>query len=129
MEKKMIICDTNVFIHWFSGNKEVDNIIRNHIGVSNVVLPSIVYMELVQGMGNKTELTDMLQKIAMYHIIEINNDISLHTRQFIREFALSHRLQIPDALIGATAIVYDLPLFTYNTKDFKFLPDIQLYNI
>ena len=42
-------------------------------------------------------------------------------------FKLSHNLQIPDAIIGAMSIVYDIELFTYNTKDFKFLPGIKLY--
>ena len=84
-------------------------------------------MELLQGMENKVELSDMLQKISMYHIIEINRNISLLARQFIHKYALSHNLKIPDALIGATAIAYNLPLYTYNIKDFRFLPDITLF--
>ncbi len=42
-------------------------------------------------------------------------------------FKLSHNLTIPDAIIGAMSIVSDLPLFTYNKKDFKFMPGIELY--
>ena len=47
----------------------------------------------------------------------------------IANFKLSHGLQIPDAIIGATAIVYDIPLYTYNIKDFKFMPNINLYTV
>jgi predicted nucleic acid-binding protein len=46
--------------------------------------------------------------------------------QYLRNYRLSHNLALPDAIIGATAIYYQMPLFTYNHKDFKFLPDIQL---
>ncbi len=44
----------------------------------------------------------------------------------MRQYRLSHNLALPDAVIGATAIFYQMPLFTYNRKDFKFLPNIQL---
>jgi predicted nucleic acid-binding protein len=43
------------------------------------------------------------------------------------QFKLSQNLRIPDALIGATAVVTGIPLFTYNTKDFAFMPGIMLY--
>ena len=32
-----------------------------------------------------------------------------------------------DAIIGATVVLYDLPLFTHNIKDFKYLPDVRLW--
>jgi len=92
MEKKIVLCDTNVFIHWFSGNSEVDGILRRQIGIDNIALPSIVYMELLQGMGNKKELARMFKKILDYPIIEINSRISFMARQFIGKYALSHNL-------------------------------------
>jgi predicted nucleic acid-binding protein len=46
--------------------------------------------------------------------------------QYVSDYCLSHNLMLPDAVIGSTAIYYQIPLFTYNKKDFKFLPEIQL---
>ena len=46
--------------------------------------------------------------------------------ELIEDYYLSHGILIPDAIIGATAIETDLSLFTYNTKDFKYLPGIKL---
>ena len=126
MESKLVICDTNIFIHWFRNDEQTINQLLK-IEAKNIVIPSIVYMELLQGMGNKSELARMFKKISNYPIIEINNKISFMARQFIGKYALSHNLQIPDALIGATTTAYNLPLFTYNVKDFIFLPDVQLY--
>ena len=37
------------------------------------------------------------------------------------------RLDMPDSLIAATAIELNLPLFTYNIKDFRYIPGLQLY--
>jgi len=128
MEKELILCDTNIFIHWFSGNKKIDDILRTKIGLGNVVLPVIVYMELLQGMSNKKELADMQKKLSKFHLININNSISDKTKSLITKYSLSQSLQIPDAFIGATAIECNLRLYTYNIKDFKFIPDIRLYD-
>lgn len=44
-------------------------------------------------------------------------------------FKLNHGLQIPDEIIGATAIVYNIPLYTYNIKDFSFMPNIDIHRV
>jgi predicted nucleic acid-binding protein len=38
----------------------------------------------------------------------------------------SHRIQLPDAIVAATAIVNDLTLWTHNAADFKNLGDLRL---
>lgn len=47
-------------------------------------------------------------------------------RNLIEKFSKSHGLQIPDALIAATALELGLPLSTANLKDFQYIPDLQL---
>ena len=44
------------------------------------------------------------------------------------KYSLSHNLDLPDALIAATAIVSDLELYTLNLKHFKYIDDIKLWN-
>jgi len=45
------------------------------------------------------------------------------------DYSLSHKLSIPDAIIAATALHYDIELYTYNTKDFRFIEGIKLYEV
>jgi len=121
----MTLCDTNVFIYAFNGRRDtIDKL--TEIGFQNIVLSSISVMELYQGMGNKVELAQMKRKIKYFDVIEINDDASKLAAKLIENYKLSHNLQIPDAIIGATAIIYQLPLFTYNIKDFAFMPGIKL---
>jgi predicted nucleic acid-binding protein len=40
--------------------------------------------------------------------------------------SLSHRPGIADILIAATALYYDLPIYTQNRKHFAFIPGIRL---
>lgn len=121
----MVLCDTNIFIHAFNGNTDTLAALES-IGFENIVLSSITTMELYQGMGNKRELKEMKKRIKYYDVLQVDTKISILATEFIEKFNLSHGLKIPDAIIGASAVTYDIELFTYNIKDFRFLPDIKL---
>ncbi len=124
----MVLCDTNIFIHAFNGDAKTISALQS-IGYDNILLSSITVMELYQGMGNKKELQEMKKKIKYYDVIEIDVEISKLATQLIDQFNLSHGLLIPDAIIAASAVVHQIELFTYNVKDFQFIPDIKLYKI
>ena len=49
------------------------------------------------------------------------------TDVLIENYLKSHDLRTPDAFIAATAIVNELPLFTFNFKDFQFIPELSIY--
>lgn len=85
-------------------------------------------MELYQGMGNKKELEVMKKKIKYYDVITIDENVSKLAQELVEQYSLSHGLKIPDAIIGATAIIFSIEIFTYNVKDFYYLPGIKLYN-
>ena len=122
----MVLCDTNILIHAFNGRLDTIQELNN-IGYANILLSAITVMELYQGMGNKTELAQMKKKIKYFDVIQFDDQVSEKSIELISQFRLSHDLQIPDAIIGATAIVHQIPLFTYNLKDFRFMPDIILH--
>jgi len=123
----LIICDTNIFISLFRNIQQTVEELEI-IGSENVLIPSISVMELYRGMQNKKEMAEMQKKINSYNILHFNEDVSKNAIDIINKFKLSHNIQIPDAIIAAMSIVYDLELFTYNKKDFKFIPGIKLYN-
>jgi hypothetical protein len=121
-----VVCDTNVFIRLFLQDEETIRVLTA-IGSGNIVMPVIVAMELFAGMRNKQELQQMVKHIRSHNLLQLDAESSRLAMELLRDFRLSHGLQIPDALIGGMAIANGLPLYTYNQKDFRFLPDIQLY--
>lgn len=125
MEEDLVLCDTNVFIHFFNGNEETIAFFKN-LGDKRILIPSITLMELYQGMRNKSDLNKMKKRVKNYSILHFNDEVSGLAIEYINTFRLSHHLQIPDAIIAASAVVFGLPLFTYNLKDFHFIPDINL---
>jgi predicted nucleic acid-binding protein len=44
----------------------------------------------------------------------------------LRQYRLSHGLLIPDALIAATAINFNIPLLTKNQSDYRFIKEVNL---
>jgi hypothetical protein len=44
----------------------------------------------------------------------------------LHQYRLSHGLQIPDAVIAATALTEGVPLVSKNQRDYRFIPDLQL---
>ncbi|MDO9424963.1 MAG: type II toxin-antitoxin system VapC family toxin [Methylobacter sp.] len=124
----MILCDTNVFIHAFNGNETAVEELKI-IGLERIAMSAITLMELYQGMGNKAELGQMKKKLRYYDTVHVDSSISKIAIELLENFNLSHGLQIPDAIIGATAIVYNIPLYTYNIKDFNFMPNITIYTV
>jgi predicted nucleic acid-binding protein len=122
----MVLCDTNIFISAFNGRQDtIDQL--NKIGLEEITLSAVTVMELFQGMGNKRELARMKKKIKYYDVVQMDEAISIKAVEFIETFKLSHGLSIPDAIIGATSVVHQIALYTYNIKDFDFLPGIILH--
>jgi len=60
-------------------------------------------------------------------IVYIDDKISALGIHLYKKYKLSHGLDMPDSLIAATAIELELPLFTYNIKDFRYIPGLYLY--
>jgi predicted nucleic acid-binding protein len=56
------------------------------------------------------------------NLLEINNEVVNKTIA-IRK---ARKISLPDAIIAATAFIYDLILITSNSADFKNIPGLQI---
>jgi len=124
----MLLCDTNVFIEIFRQNVVIRNAIEK-IGVDNISVSDITLGELFYETINKSELKMMHNDLDPIAALHINDEISQMAVNMVEQYCLSHKLDIDDALIAATALYHNIELFTLNTKDFKFIPNLKLYQI
>ena len=83
-------------------------------------------MEVLAGVKNKRDLHTTNKKLEDFELIETTQDILNVATQLMNEYTLSHGMSIYDAIIAATCLVYDLPLWTYNKKDFKYIENLRL---
>ena len=131
MAKERVICDTDVLIDYFDisqkRHQETKYLLEQNIGFSNVLISSITKMELILGATNKADLNAISKKINRFGVLLINEAINLRAIDLVQTYRLSHGLALADAIIAATAIQTELELFTYNTKDFKFISKHSLF--
>ncbi len=120
-----MLVDTDVLIWYMRGNEKAGKAISDLDGFSVSV---VTYIELVQGLRNKEELNIMRNSFKRLKagIIYINEEISTKAMFLVEQYYLSHSIQLADALIGATSMVYGLPLLTANTKHYKTIKNIIL---
>lgn len=122
----MILCDTNIFIEIYRGADEVHKILKL-IGQNNIVVSDVTCAELLYGARNKMELKNISADLKKLKNLSINSEISNLAVSLVERYALSHKLSLPDSLIASAAMIYDIELYTLNTKDFKFLPNLRLF--
>lgn len=83
--------------------------------------------ELIYGAFNNRDLTKLKKSIEHLVLLDIDNKTCTTFVKLISAYALSHRLALPDSFIAATAITYNVELFTLNKKDFRFIEGLKLY--
>ena len=116
----MIFVDTCILIDYSKGILDINDIEENTYYIN-----SIVQLEFLVGAYNKRELQKLnriLKKFELIDVDQVTLDLSV---ELVNEYALSHGMKVYDSIIASTCLIYDLPLWTHNKKDFKFL-DIEL---
>ena len=122
----MILCDTNILIEFYKGNSEIVHELER-VGLSNLSISVITAGELYFGARDKRELNQMKKHLSLLNQISLDSEISERFLALLGEYALSHKLSVPDALIAATALSRNIPLYTLNIKDFQFIPNLELH--
>lgn len=126
MATQLVLCDTNVLIEFYKNNSSVVDTLKK-IGQSNIALSVVTTAELIYGALNKKELQQILTDLDHLTSLDIDSDICRIFLRLMSDYSLSHNLTLPDALIAASALHHEIPLYTLNLKDFKYIPDLKLY--
>ena len=120
-----MVIDTDVLIWYMRGNEKTYRVIEK---LNNFFISVVTYIELVQCMRNKNELNNLRRALHGWNskILYISEEISVKAMFFVEQHYLGHSVQLADALIGATAISYGLPILTGNDKHYKILKEMQI---
>ena len=124
----MILCDTNILIEFYKGNSAIVAELQT-IGLAELAVSVITSGELYFGAKDKRELEKIYNQLSLIQEIPLATDISNRFLNSLKEYALSYKLSVPDALIAATALSHDIPLYTLNLKDFQFIPGLKLHKL
>ncbi|MBA4410146.1 MAG: PIN domain nuclease [Odoribacter sp.] len=119
--------DTNTAIYYLqqqfptSAEKFIDDLLKHELPT----ISAITEIEFLCWTTATDKDLDVLNGfISDALVIELEQAIKLKTA----EIRKAHRIKLPDAIIAATAIVYELTLLTRNTEDFKNITGIVTLN-
>lgn len=111
------IADTNFLIYIHEGNKIVEPFLEYNFGISFVT-----EIELLGFHGISTSVeTKLKELINDCFQIEWNTKIKEQTIQLKKKY----NIKLPDAIIAATSLIYDLPLVTVD-KGFSKIKELDL---
>jgi len=120
-----MIFDTDIFIWVQRGNEKAA---RQMEKSADKFLSIQSYMELFQSAKNKTQHNYVKDFISSYGFIVLpfTENIGHRASIYIEEYTLSSGLRSGDAIIAATAVENNMPLFSSNAKHFKMIKELQL---
>ncbi|MEI6385841.1 MAG: type II toxin-antitoxin system VapC family toxin [Spirochaetota bacterium] len=119
-----MVIDSDVIIWDLRGDPKARKTLHDNAPFS---ISSITYMEVVQGMRDKSELRIFLRQLSKWNvrIIQINQDISQRAMMYVEGYFLSKSMELADALIAATCIWSSEVLLTANDRHYKHIPNLQ----
>ena len=126
MGRQKYLIDTNVAIDYIGQvlPEEILTVLDSII--DNTFYISVINKIELLGFSNitKKEEIKFQEFINAANVIELNDDVVNKTIYIRRQ----RKVKLPDAIIAATAGVYDLVLLSRNDKDFKKIDDLILIN-
>lgn len=126
---KKILLDTDVLIDHLRDNQKVTQQILELHQDSQVMLfyTPVTEAEIIRGLrSHERQKTE--KALSYLGVVSITKEVGRVAGNYLRKYALSHGLQIADALIAAVASTQNFSLCTFNWKHYP-MQDIQHYRI
>lgn len=120
-----MIFDTDVLIWVLRGNAHASRAID---AATERALSIVSLMELLQSARSKLEARQIRRSLTQlgFNILPLSESIGAAAAGIVEQYALSHGIQVTDALIAATAIESGRILCTANTKHLRPIRSLSL---
>ena len=129
----MVILDTNIIVDYIRQPREkktvLDKLFDKYADNSDTLAISIITVqELFEGKSTANKKNELfLQKLlARFEILPYTYDVAVLAGKMARD--MHTPTEFADLAIAATSVCANSPLVTLNTKHFKFLPDVKLFD-
>lgn len=120
------LLDSNIAIYLIKGG--LDKTTENNIRLATATgfnLSVITQIELLGFAFPTDEIKTKTEKlVAQCTIYTLDNQVVAKTIELRKKY----RIKLPDAIIAATAIIFDFTLLSRNDKDFDSIPELKYLN-
>ena len=125
MEERFLI-DTNIIIYYLSGKipdshlNKINQILEKSFNISTITKVEILGWHKIPN-AEKLKIESFIKQANVIYIDEFIEDKAISVKQ-------KYKTAIPDAIIGATALVNNYTIVTRNVSDFKKIKNLNVYN-
>ena len=119
----MIFLDSDVVIDLLRGHPPATTWFNGLGDEERMALSGFVVMELLQGCRNKRQQEKLQRDLTFYEVIWLSPQDCDRAVETLAH--LSHNAGLIDVLIDQTAISLGVPLYTFNQKHYRFIPNLQ----
>ena len=117
----LILVDSDVLIDVLRKDAMAETVLTALGSASPLGISIVSRMETIRGCWNFEVKQQAEKLLKRFQVVALDGAISRRADELVSQYYLGHNLEIPDALIAATAIEYDLPLLSKNQRDFQFM--------
>lgn len=120
------LIDSDIIIWALRGRKETTELLKEvqKSGVPSCSPISIVEVQLGMKKGEEEKTSEFLNSLEVY---SVDREIANKAGEFLKKHKKKGvTLELTDAIIGATCILHNLTLVTYNTRHYPF-KELKIY--
>jgi len=117
--------DSNVLIDYIGQNIPLnEKLFVEQVINMEFIIPSVVKIEVLGFNENFPDKILMMREfVGLATLLPLDNSVIEETIELRRNYK---KLKLGDAIIAATALVYNLVLITRNSGDFKNIPGLSI---
>ncbi|MBC7190332.1 MULTISPECIES: PIN domain-containing protein [Thermodesulfovibrio] len=126
MQTKGVIIDTSVFISFLRGTEAAPFVIKL-LKENKAYINGIIIAELIQGLKNFKEESNIIELLKAVNTLEITVDIWIKAGKLsldLRRKGIS--IPLTDVATAALAFEHDMELYTFD-KHFDLIPGLKIY--
>lgn len=125
---KKIIFDSDVLIDYLRRVPSVVSAIDELVvtGAMMAITP-VTETEIFQGVRTN-EMEKTQRALETFECLVLNRAIGRHAGLYVKKYGKSHGVELPDALIAASAHIHKFALCTFNWKHYP-MQDVEHYRM
>lgn len=126
MQTKGVIIDTSVFISFLRGTEAAPFVIKL-LKENKAYINGIIIAELIQGLKNFKEESNIIELLKAVNTLEITVDIWIKAGKLsldLKRKGIS--IPLTDVATAALAFEHDMELYTFD-KHFDLIPGLKIY--
>ncbi len=123
-KKKNILIDTNVFVDYLRNFAPSIEFFKSIVDEENIFFSAISETELVAGSANEDpeKKKILMAFLANLRKVPVDNPLVEYAGDISRKYSLD----VPDAIIAASALYKNAKLITKNSKDFENISGLEV---